>query len=75
MAYYNYKRVRDLIPQFIIDQQGEDYEGLADYDGDLWCAASDYIKLLVSLLDRCRDVIPEGETVLKDDIKDALRLK
>ena len=75
MAYYNYKIVRDLIPQFIIDQQGEDYDGSADYDGDLWCAASDYIELLISLLERCKQVIPEGETVLKYDIKDALRLE
>ena len=75
MAYYNYKRVRDLIPQFIIDQQGEDYEGLADYDGDLWCAASDYIELLISLLERCKQVIPEGEEVLRYNIDNGIGLK
>jgi len=43
MAYYAYKTVRDLLPKFIIDKQGEDYEGDGDYDGDQWYAAQDYI--------------------------------
>ena len=43
MAYYAYKQVRDLLPQHIIDAQGPDYEGAADYDGDQWVAAADYI--------------------------------
>ena len=38
MAYYNYKRVRDILPDWIISEQGEDYEGSCDYDGDLWVA-------------------------------------
>ena len=46
MAYYNYKRVAYNIPEFIIKQQGDDYEGGCDYDGDLWCAAADYIDWL-----------------------------
>ena len=43
MAYYAYKQVRDLLPQHIIDAQGPDYEGDANYDGDQWDAAADYI--------------------------------
>lgn len=59
MAYYNYKRVKDLIPQFIIDQQDEDYEGSCDYDGDLWCAAADYIKYLEACTDTLQKQIKE----------------
>ena len=43
MAYYNYKYVRDQLPNFIIQDMGEDYEGEAGYDGDQWIAASNYI--------------------------------
>lgn len=46
MAYYAYKQVRDLLPQHIIDAQGPDYEGDANYDGDQWDAAADYIEEL-----------------------------
>jgi hypothetical protein len=46
MASYAYKYAREYIPEYIIDAQGEDYEGSCDYDGDLWYAASDYIKAL-----------------------------
>jgi hypothetical protein len=51
MAYYNYKHVRDSIPaefrepweQQFKAASGREYEGTADYDGDLWLLASDYI--------------------------------
>ena len=46
MAYYAYKNVRDRLPQFIVDQRGSDYEGDANYDGDLWYATADYIDYL-----------------------------
>lgn len=48
MAYYAYKGVRDLLPQYIIDRQGPDYEGGGDYDGDQWDAAADYIVDLIA---------------------------
>ena len=46
MAYYAYKRVRDLIPDHIIKAQGEDYEGDGNYDGDQWDATADYVQRL-----------------------------
>jgi len=46
MAYYAYKNVRDLLPEWIIQEQGSDYQGDANYDGDLWIATSDYIEYL-----------------------------
>ena len=45
MAYYNYKQVRDQLPQWVTDEI-EDYEGSCDYDGDQWIAASNYIDYL-----------------------------
>jgi len=56
MSYYNYKYVRDQLPEWIIKEQGEDYEGDANYDGDQWCAASDYIDYLVS---KIKELNPE----------------
>ena len=50
MAYYNYKRVRDILPDWIISEQGEDYEGSCDYDGDLWVAAEEYILYLEEVI-------------------------
>jgi hypothetical protein len=50
MAYYTYKVVRDLLPQHIIDAMGDDYEGGANYDGDQWLAAAEYIKELQQLV-------------------------
>lgn len=54
MAYYNYKHVRDKIPNEFEDLfrnsfkevQGYDYEGDAGYDGDLWLLTSCYINYL-----------------------------
>jgi hypothetical protein len=51
MAYYNYKRVRDSIPDEWgatwdagwKEQTGEEFDCSADYDGQLWVKASDYI--------------------------------
>ena len=50
MAYYAYKTVQDLLPDFIIKKMGEEYEGGADYDGDQWIAASNYIEYLQELV-------------------------
>lgn len=50
MAYYNYKFVRDQLPQWIIDRQGPNYEGDGNYDGDQWIATSEYIDFLENRL-------------------------
>jgi hypothetical protein len=42
MAGYSYKYVRDKLPPYLT-YENEDYEGSADYDGDLWVAACCYI--------------------------------
>lgn len=52
MAYYNYKRVRDLIPDDFRssfeakwkEETGRNFEGTADYDGDLWIMAAEFIE-------------------------------
>lgn len=54
MAYYAYKNVRDLIPDDFREafekrwkeETDRDFEGAADYDGDLWHMAADYIRSL-----------------------------
>ena len=46
MAYYAYKEVRDILPDWLIDEQGPSYEGAADYDGDQWTAAAEYVEYL-----------------------------
>ena len=54
MAYYNYKRVRDIIPNEFeetwkknwLEETGQEYDGSADYDGELWILAADYIEYL-----------------------------
>ena len=56
MSYYNYKYVRDILPEWITKEQGEDYEGGCDYDGDQWCAASDYIYYLI---EKIKELNPE----------------
>jgi hypothetical protein len=50
MAYYNYKRVLDLIPDdFRVSFEATwrkefgEYEETCDYDGSLWILAADYI--------------------------------
>jgi len=50
MAYYAYKNVRDLLPEFIIKAQGEEYEGDSNYDGDMWYATAEYIEELIYAL-------------------------
>lgn len=56
MAYYAYKNVRDLLPEWIIQEQGSNYQGDANYDGDQWIAASDYIEYLVT---KIKELNPE----------------
>lgn len=59
MAYYTYKRVRNLIPNEFSakweaawkEETGQDYDGSADYDGQLWCLAADYIEHLHELIE------------------------
>ena len=57
MAYYAYKEVRDLLPADTAEKYqfryGEEYEGGANYDGDMWIAAADYI---VELLDKIKEL-------------------
>ena len=43
MAAYTYKYVRDLIPPYV-KETFDDYDGDANYDGDQWSAAEEYIK-------------------------------
>lgn len=50
MAYYAYKRVRDLLPEYVKDN-------IDGYNGDQWDAAADYIEELVELLYEARDEI------------------
>jgi len=65
MAYYNYKRVRDLIPDDFRasfeaawkEETGEEFDGSADYDGSLWCLAADYISDLQSRLKEAENQI------------------
>lgn len=45
MGAYAYKYVRDVVPEFVT-KAIPDYEGAADYDGDLWSATRDYIDAL-----------------------------
>lgn len=49
MAYYSYKRVRDLLPEHITNAI-PDYEGEPGYDGDQWDAAADYIEELLNTI-------------------------
>lgn len=48
MARYAYKEVRDLLPNHIIENMGPDYDGDANYDGDMWCATANYIEELIA---------------------------
>ena len=51
MAAYSYKFARAKIPQYITDAI-DGYEGEANYDGDLWIAADEYIVHLETELAR-----------------------
>lgn len=75
MAYYNYKHVRDSIPDSFLEpwekrfkeETGREYSGTADYDGELWILASDYIDHLhakVKDLESRRELAIEA---LRDD--------
>lgn len=55
MAYYAYKEVRDLIPDWFRDQFIEEYnktagkypyDGDSNYDGDMWYLTAAYIEYL-----------------------------
>lgn len=56
MAYYNYKIVRDQIPDnfhaaFVCAYEkltGNEYEGEANYDGDQWILTAEYIEYLLA---------------------------
>lgn len=45
MAMYAYKFVRDQLPPYLTTDK-EGYEGDANYDGDQWDAAAEYIAAL-----------------------------
>lgn len=62
MAYYAYKTVRDLLPEHIIKQMGDDYEGAADYDGDQWYAAEAYI---LELLEHRKELLEALQAMLE----------
>lgn len=49
MAYYAYKTVREILPDWVIAEQ-EDYQGDGNYDGDQWYAARDYIEYLMGCI-------------------------
>lgn len=49
MAVYEYKYVRDQLPPYLTTDV-EGYVGDANYDGDQWSAASEYIASLESEL-------------------------
>jgi hypothetical protein len=51
MGSYSYKYVRDQLPPYLTTET-ECYEGDANYDGDQWGAAADYITELESELAR-----------------------
>jgi len=61
MAYYAYKDMASRIPQSIIDSI-ENYDHSADYDGDLWIAASLYCDKLEAEIKRLR----RGEFTLEE---------
>lgn len=54
MAYYAYKHVRDIIPDDFQNrfeesfkaENGYEYDGDANYDGDMWLLAAAYIDYL-----------------------------
>jgi hypothetical protein len=54
MAYYAYKEVRDLIPDWFRDEyiakieaEGGEYVGDSNYDGDMWSLTAEYIHYLL----------------------------
>jgi hypothetical protein len=58
MAYYAYKNVRDAIPDDFrvkyekewLEETGHEFEGSADYNGDLWHMTAAYIEHLQSTI-------------------------
>jgi hypothetical protein len=60
MAYYNYKVVRDMIPDdfrdaFIKEFEADgrvEYDGDANYDGHMWLLVAEYIEHLQEELER-----------------------
>jgi hypothetical protein len=53
MSYYNYKRVRDVIPEEFVERykakclaEGYEYEGTCNYNGDMWSMTAEYIEEL-----------------------------
>lgn len=65
MAYYAYKTVRDLLPEHIIKQMGENYEGDGNYDGDQWYAAEAYILELKEQRDKLLEALQECLTAIE----------
>lgn len=69
MAYYSYKRVRDLIPQYIIDTI-QNYDSDPGYDGDLHLASALYINELKGLLEKVLE-----KRYLSEDVELQLAIK
>lgn len=63
MAYYNYKRLRDVIPgawkkefeQKWLEETGSKFEGTADYDGDYWIMGAEYIEHLHAEIEKYKN--------------------
>jgi len=66
MGYYACRKVKDLLPDYIIEQQGPDYEGGCNYDGDMWYAAADYILDLKSQRDELLAALKEIDDAAKE---------
>ena len=68
MAYYNYKYARDVIPEtFLVGKEFQKKHGYesdrdANYSGDYWLAAGDYIRELRAELRTCYNIIRKSTT-------------
>jgi hypothetical protein len=66
MAYYAYKQVLDQLPEWIIAEM-IDYEGDANYDGDQWEAAANYIDFLEQrIFELGGNLEPKGKEAVDD---------
>ena len=58
MAYYNFKMVRDRLPEWRV-KEWEESGGSADYDSELWRHAAEYIdelKLQIDVSECCQEL-------------------
>lgn len=63
MAFYTYKRVRELLPpEYTSDEawqkkHGREYDGDGNYDGDQWIATEEYILDLLKKIETLQNII------------------